>query len=335
MGGCILIGIDIGSKFIKVCKIIKDKKAEYSILCAMTASSPELSVQIQKLKILLKKLKIKKDGCFLAVGGKELIYRDLFVPKNINKKQLSNVLSLEFSQSVTEDVSKMFQSFTFVNSNVDNKDKFLYTAAPRQKIMAKINVIKSIGELNLLGINMESLALVNAFETFGPSYKNSESLILANIGFKNTNIVVLKNNEIVFMRDIDFGGDDVTNYLIHSYTIPNKLAEEIKKRTELWQDIGFNIKNSLKKSSANFLETIFRTIEYCITRQFVSSMDRIVITGGGANLYGIDSFIEETLGIPTVKWNPLEEIKVKGYVNKDYGCFVPVVLGLALDNNRK
>ena len=48
MGGCILIGIDIGSKFIKVCKIIKDKKAEYSILCAMTASSPELSVQIQK-----------------------------------------------------------------------------------------------------------------------------------------------------------------------------------------------------------------------------------------------------------------------------------------------
>lgn len=331
MGGLKLIGIDIGAKFIKACKIIKEKKSEYSILCAMTANPPDILSQTKKLELLLKKMRINKDSCYLAVGGKDLIYRDLFLPKNIDRKRFNNIVTLEFSQSVSEDISKMFSSFTVVNSNVENKDKVLYTVAPRQKILSKVNAVKGVSNLNLSGVTMEALALANAFEVFGPSYKNTESVLMANIGLKNTNIVVLKNKELVFMRDIDFGGDDITNDLVNSYTIPNKLAEELKKRTELWQEIGLNIKNSLKKSSANFLEAVFRTIEYCITRQFIVSVDRVVITGGGACLEGIDTFIEETLGVPTVKWNPLDDIKVTGYTNKDYGYFIPIALGLALE----
>ena len=332
MGGNKLIGIDIGSKYTKICKIIKEKKDEYSILCSMTATPTNLAAQTKKIELLLKKIRIKKDDCFLAVGGKDIIYRDFLVPKNIDKRKLKNVVSLEFAQSVSEDISQMFSSFMVVNSNVENKDKVIYTVAPKQKIFSKVNVMKAISDFNLSGVTMEALALTNAFDVFGPSYKNTESILLANIGFKNTNIVVLKNKELVFMRDIDFGGEDITRDLVSSYTIPGKLAEEIKKRTELWQDIGLNIKNSLKKSSANFLEAIFRTIEHCITRQFIVSIDRVVITGGGANLEGLDSFIEETLGIPTVKWNPIEEIKIKGYTNKDYGYYIPIALGLALEN---
>lgn len=330
-GGSKLIGIDIGSKYIKVCKILKEKNAEYSILCAIVPCSPDIHSQSRNLDKLITKMKLSKDKYFLAVGGKDLIHRDLLVPHNIDRKRLKSVVSLEFSQAVNEDISKMFSSFLVLNSNVEKKNKVLYTVAPKQKVFSKINILNSNSDLILGGVTMESLALVNAFEKFGPSYKNTESVLLANIGVNNTNIVVLKNKELVFMRDIDFGGEDITKDLTNAYTVPNKLAEEIKKRTELWQDIGLNIKNSLKKSSANFLEAIFRTIEHCITRQFIVSIDRIVITGGGAKLEGIDSFIEETLGIPTVKWNPLNDIKLKGYVNKDYGYFIPIALGLALE----
>lgn len=334
MGGYILIGIDIGSKFIKVCKILKEKKSNYSILCAMTGSSENISVQTKKLMMLLEKLKINKEKCFLAVGGKSIIYRELSIPKNVDKKNLKNIASLEFSQSVTEDVSKMFSAYTLLDDNSSDKNRLLYTVAPRQKVLAKINVIKGISSLQLCGVTMESLALANSFLTFGPEYKNNESVIIVNIGIKNTNIIVLRNKNLVFMRDIDFGGDDIALELVSSYTIPQKLAEELKKRTELWDDIGLNIKNSLKKSSANLLEAIFRTIEHCITRQFIISIDRIVITGGGASLKGLDLFIEDTLGIPTTKWNPLEELNVSGYTNKDYGNFVPIALGLALEKEK-
>lgn len=327
-----MIGIDIGSKYIKVCKINKNKKNEIdSILCAQTAKPVDIMSQAKQIEELLRRIRVKKDDCFLAVGGKDLICRDMLVPKNIDRKRLKNIVMLEVAQTAGEDMTKKFFSYTLMNSTVENKDKVFYTFATRQMILSKINIIQRISGLTLKGVTLEDFALSNSFEAFGPAYKNNETVLIANIGFNKTNIIVLKNKELVFMRDIDFGGNDITKDIMSSYSVPDKLGEELKKRTEMWEEIGLNIRNSLKKSSAVMLETIFRTIEHCITRQYITSVDRIIITGGGAKLSGMDSFMEETLGIPTVIWNPLEDMKLKGYINKDYGCFVPIALGLALE----
>ena len=114
-----------------------------------------------------------------------------------------------------------------------------------------------------------------------------------------------------------------------------ELAEELKRRDDLRQQIAFNMKNILKKTLPGLVETIFMTIEHCVTRQFVISIDRIVVTGGGALTEGLDFFIEETLGIPTIKWNPLDNNKVVGYSNKKAGFFLPVALGLAFEKQKK
>jgi type IV pilus assembly protein PilM len=327
-----LIGIDLGSKFVKVCKVVNDgKKSSLSILCAMTMSSPDSALQKMALMSLLKKLKLNSDASFLAVGGQSLINRDLLLSKKIDKKNLKNVVKLEVEQSINEDLDKMFSSFTITKDISEDEYNVLFSAVPRENIYSKVNVIKNVQNLKLAGVTMESLALVNAFNMFGPSYKNTESIILVNIGHTNTNITVLNNKELIFMRDVGFGGKDVTNDIANLYTIPEKLAEEIKRRTDLWDDIGFNVKNVLKKSTATLLEAIFRTIEHCITRQYIVAVDRVVITGGGSMLEGIDNFIGDTLGIATNKWNPLIDNNVTGYVNQNYGCFMPVSLGLAIE----
>lgn len=122
-------------------------------------------------------------------------------------------------------------------------------------------------------------------------------------------------------------------------TIPKKisisedLAEYLKRNDDLWDKVGLSMKGVFKKSSANLLETIFRTIEYCITRQTIVSVDRIILTGGGSVVKGLDNFIKETLGIPTEKWNPFENNEVRGTVKKEYGYFMPVALGLALEKD--
>lgn len=327
-----LIGIDLGSKFIKVCKVINDgKKSNLSILCAMTMSSSDTAFQKMALLSILKKLKLDSDASFLAIGGQGLIHRDLLLSKKIDKKNLKNVIKLEVEQSITEDLDKMFSSFTITKDISEEECNVLFSAVPREQIFSKVNVVKNVQNLKLVGVTMESLALVNAFNTFGPSYKNTESIILVNIGHANTNITVLNNKELIFMRDVEFGGKDVTIDISNLYTIPEKLAEEIKRRTDLWNDIGFNVKNILKKSTATLLEAIFRTIEHCITRQYIVAVDRVVITGGGAMLDGIDLFIGDTLGIATNKWNPLVDNNVTGYVNQNYGYFMPVSLGLAIE----
>ena len=119
--------------------------------------------------------------------------------------------------------------------------------------------------------------------------------------------------------------------LARMYQVPERLAEEIKRRPEIWSSLGLNIKNILKRTGASLLEVIFELIEYCSTRQTIVSVDRIILTGGGAALYGIDFFIKDNLGMNTEKWNPFDNENIVGIENKDLGFFMPVALGLALE----
>ncbi len=334
-----LIGIDLGSKFLKVCKVLNfsQKNKDYSIVSAMVdISELDNSVKSSSIASLLKRLDLEKESVFLAVSGKDVINREIVLNRNkINSKTIKNEIKVEIENTITENLETMYSSYTILN-NISEKDcNILFSAAPKEKVNAKFSLFQTMEDITVAGVNLESFALANSFITFGPNYKNSESIILINIGYKITNIVVLSNKEIVFLKDINFGGYDITKEISSLYVIPEKLAEEIKRREDLRQKVNFNMKNILKKTLSSLLDTIFRTIEHCITRQSIISLDRIVITGGGALTEGIDSFIEETIGIPTTKWNPLENNKVVGYSNKDLGYFLPVSLGLALEKEKK
>ena len=125
-------------------------------------------------------------------------------------------------------------------------------------------------------------------------------------------------------------GKDVTAEIRNTYEVDEDTAEQIKRYPAIWENIGLNIKSILKKSSSNLLEAIFRSMEYCVSRQRIGKVDRIVLTGGGSMLKGIDAFIFDILGITTDKWNPLTSDKIKSNVNDELGFMTAVALGLAL-----
>ncbi len=334
-----LIGIDLGSKFLKVCKILSpaQKNKDCSIVSAMVdISSLDQSIKSVSIASMLKKLDLEKDSVYLSVSGKDVINREIVLNRSrVNSKNIKNEIKVEIENTITENLDTMYSSYTILKNISEKECNIMFSAAPKEKVNAKFSLFGAMEDISVVGVNLESFALANSFITFGPDYKNSESIILMNIGYKVTNVVVLSNKEIVFTKDIDFGGYDITKEIASFYVIPEKLAEEIKRREDLRQKTNFNMKNILKKTLSSLVETIFRTIEHCVTRQAIISLDRIVITGGGALTEGIDSFIEETLGIPTAKWNPLENNKVVGYSNKDLGFFLPVALGLALEKEKK
>ena len=255
--------------------------------------------------------------------------------KRNDSVSLKEQVNSEALNSISEDLGKMYTSYTVLKNDSDKEYNIIFSAAPMDKVNAKFSFINSIENLSVAGVTLEDFALANAFIEFGPKYKNNENIILINIGYTSSNVIVLNSKELVFIKDIDFGGQDITRDISSFFSIPERLSEELKRRDDLRQNINFNMKNVLKKNVAVLIETLFRTIEHCITRQFIVSVDRIVLTGGGAMTEGIDNFIQDTLGIPTEKWNPLDNNKFVGYVNKPQGFFLPVALGLALEKEKK
>lgn len=334
-----LIGIDLGNKFLKVCKILgyNQKNKSFSIVSAMLdISALDHSAKSLAIANLLKKLDFEKENVYLGVAGKDIISRDIVLHVNKNSlKNIKNEIRVEIENTITQDLQRMYTSYSIIKNISDKECNVIFSAVNKEKVNLKFSLFSSLENINVSGVTIESFALVNAFNTFGPDYKNSESIVLLNIGYQVTNVVVLNNKELFFIKDLEFGGQDVTKEIASFYMIPERLAEEIKRREDLRQRINFNMKNVLKKTLSSLIEVLFRTIEHCVTRQYIIAVDRIVVTGGGALIEGIDSFIEETLGIPTSKWNPLENNNVVGYSNKNAGYFLPIALGLALEKEKK
>jgi type IV pilus assembly protein PilM len=182
-------------------------------------------------------------------------------------------------------------------------------------------------------MDIDNLALVNSFLAFEPEPVN-ESVVLINIGHVCSNLVVLENQQLRFIRNVTFGGRDVSSEIAQRLGVTEDMAEEIKKRPEFWKETGLNIRNVLRKSMPDLIEAIYRSIEFCMSRKKIVNVDRILITGGSAQLQGMDRFITEALGIDTERWNPLDGIAVPEGTRKEQGYMLSIALGLAIRHGK-
>ncbi|MDR1941646.1 MAG: pilus assembly protein PilM [Endomicrobium sp.] len=326
-----MIGLDLGSKYIKACSVFQKGDGSFTVYAAMTATPKEnrdKEAVNKAVKYLLRQLRFKNKDLYLSAGGSDLLARDFVLPK-VSHDKLRGAVMMEAENNIFESLDTMYSDFQILSSPVDNKIDVLFVASPKRHIDEMIASL-SLTDLDIAGVTADNVAVTNGFLTFNSKKTATGSVILINIGDQNSNISILDHGELKFIRNVAFGGHAVTAEIASLYEIDFESAEKIKRHPEMWEEIGLNIKNVLKKSSSSLLEAIFRSMEYCVSKQRLGKIDEILITGGGAILKGMDTFIWDVLGIKTVKWNPLESDKIKGVVNSEQGYFAAVVLGLAL-----
>jgi len=329
-----MLGIDLGTRFTKICKVVQEKNSNrvtVASVMSMTYSDNSTN-QKNSMERMLKSMGVSgKEQAFCTVEEKDIVTRDINLPKGIDKENLDSAVFLAVEQSLTENLSRMLYSYIITREVSDIENNILFMAVPKTKVFQRMKDFGGLNSVNIVGVTSEMVAIVNAFNFFAPEYKETDTVVLVNIGSVNTNVVILNKKKIIFIKDVAFGGNDITKDIAMLYQIPERLAEEIKRRPELWASFGLNIRNVLKRTAASLLEVIFELIEYCLTRQSILSVDKIVLTGGGACLQGIDIFIRDNLGMNTEKWNPFDNENIVGIEDKKLGFFMPVALGLALE----
>lgn len=328
-----MIGLDLGSKYMKGCTVATRSDGSYIVYAAMSSygirEKKDNPVELKnKVKHIIRQLRIKNKEVTLSVGGIDLLARDFLLPK-MNEANLHGAVMMEAENSIFETLDDMYSDFQVLSDPSDDKMDILFVASPKRHINQMMESL-ALTDLDITGVGADNVALANAFIAFDERKAALESVVVVNIGHEVSNIAIIDRGKLRFIRNVAFGGKDVTAEIASMYEVDVETAEQLKRQHGVWDKIGLNIKNVLKKSSSNLLEAVFRSMEYCVSRQKIGKVDRILLTGGGAIVKGIDNFIWETLGINTEKWNPLESDSIKGVVNSELGLFVPVALGLAL-----
>ncbi len=178
-----------------------------------------------------------------------------------------------------------------------------------------------------------SLAVVRSVAAIiGAGYSPTMSVISVNVGAQSTEITVMHKGEIIHMSRTDIGGEDfdrmVREHILSQgdVNISLQVARAIKERLgAVWKgkpndsiDIEGTLSltgNRLRMSVSTedivgvFEEPLKKLITAIIeaVKKIPSDMyadiheNGIVLTGGGAELFGIDNLLAKVLGIPVTK----------------------------------
>ncbi len=350
-----LVGLDIGSSTIKLVELIQDS-SRVKLLSAGVADNPvkewkeknipEAEDTIAKLiKNACKKFDIKGKNVAIALGTSDVIFDYLRFP-TLDEKELANAVKLEAEQRISSDINEF--SIDYKRLGVKDEtghENILLVAVPKEIIRKKVDIAEKAG-LEPMVMDVEPLALLNCLAGLeSDSRKENKSIGILNIGSNITNLSIISKDNFPTIRNVNFGGDKFSDFIVKETKLPFKEAENLKKEPEKLKLKGIDTLKMIEKLTISLINEITSSIEYTNKRisktkeedkSKVTSgplVKKMFLTGGSSLFEGMDAFLSKNLGIEVVKWNPLEKIQISGSIDnslKKDGHLFPIAIGLGM-----
>jgi type IV pilus assembly protein PilM len=321
-------GLDIGAHSVKLV-ILKSQK-DTAELCGFNIEPAELDAA-PLLRKITENNNIKSVN--ISVSGSGTLIRYINFPR-MNDGELKQALKFEAQKHIPFSINEVDIDACILKDNLpDNKMLILLAAVKKEFINQRMKVIEEAG-LKLNIIDVDSAALVNAFNFNCPEYKTEtdhRAIALLNIGATVSNLTIVEDGVPRLSRDIYIAGNSCTQKLADYLGIEFKVAEnfkinELKNNPE---DSG-KVIEAIITSLANESRISFDYFE----SQSASSVSKIFLSGGGSRLFSLKDTLMGLLGVDVEYWDPMKRLKVpealKGQKTELASSQLAVAVGLAL-----
>jgi len=320
-----LLAIDIGTHSIKMAQISGSKNKfelmNFSIMplkegCVVDGVVQQTDEIVDTLEKMIKVEKIDTKYAVASIAGEAVIIKKIRVPK-MSAEDLAQNIQAEAEQYIPFDIDDVSIDFQILNtkggSSEENQKEdtmeILLVAVQRDIIENRIDLLYDVG-LRPAIIDLDVFAMVNAFELgAGLNAMEQEAIAVIDLGDSFTHLNILQDGLTAYTRDIPFGGSLCTNKLMSKFDLPYKEIAKLK-----FGVIPSEIKNEevvevIVKSFDKILNEVQKSFEFFSTTSN-SPVDRVLLTGGGALISGVDGLFSHHLETPVEILNPMKGIKV-------------------------
>ena len=153
-----------------------------------------------------------------------------------------------------------------------------------------------------------------------PADTRSPAALLLDIGHHTTDLVALGTKGPLAARVLRRGGSHVTRALQEHYRLDTAAAEKAKIESGFLPHHGQGQLTPAQLESgslvARAIEPIVREIEHTrlwLRAEFGAEVTQIRLSGGGSHLRGLDAYLAEQIGLPTVHARPRDNLGVREY----------------------
>lgn len=343
-GGKVL-GVDIGSVSIKAAELSKRGDAfrldNYGIMETRDyLDNPIFAIQTGSLKIsdkraagflktLLGEMKLKTKLALFSLPSFGVFVTLLDIPM-LSEDETSKAVMFQARQIIPLPMSQVSIDFTRIGEYENDRglkyQKVLLVGIPNELLDSYKNIARMAG-LRLVALELDSLAFIRAMLSH-----DKQITLVADIGGEATTSFVAEGGFLKYSGNSDKGGLYLTQALTRSLGLSAMRAEELKRKRGLLSKGGeFELSTLL----LGFLDVIIEEVgkvRDLYEENYGKKVEKVIFTGGGANLSGLDKYFGESLGLPVVSPDLFAGVSYKAELQpavKDLTRSLPVAIGMA------
>ena len=321
----VILGLDISSTSVKLLELAKDGD-NYRVQSLAVEPLPDNAVveknfqDVEAIGETIQKA-VKRSGtkaklAAVAVAGSAVITKIINMPANQSEKELETQIQLEADQYIPYPLEEINLDFEVIGPTENNPDAVdvLLAASRSENIETRSDALE-IGGLKAKVVDVEAYTVENVAPLLTAQMEDGgkdKIIAVIDIGATMTSLNVIQNGNLIYTREQNFGGKQLTEEIMRRYGLAYEEAGRLKKSGGLPDNYIPEVLEPFKETIA---QQVSRFLQFFYTAGQHNSVDLIALAGGCASIPGIDELIESHLGTKTVIANPFANMSLSSKVN--------------------
>lgn len=308
-----ILGIDVGSRNIKMALINQDKKLKAIIDTAVIPIPEEIitmeeTQKLEKIAQLIKggiadrNIKVKKLS--FSINSPQVVVRSFQLP-SIKKKEIHEAILMDLSktfQDITNTHAISYKVYQHTKEGIEGMVAF----CPKKLVEGYVYLASLIG-IPAKYVDVNANSITKAYKTFISHAKPDENVIVVDIGAKYSQVNVIEKDQLLLSRIIACGGGSIDKAVAKHLNISLEQAEKDKFNKFMEYEIqGYDAEGYIKRGYSPIVQEINQTIAFYNQKKKDTKINRILLIGGGSLLYGMEEYLKEGFSVPASTIKPTD-----------------------------
>jgi type IV pilus assembly protein PilM len=317
-----VFGMDISDLSIKVVKLKEKEKRtifasfgyqkieEGIIEGGIIKDKEKLSFYIKEVLKKVKGEKIKTKYVICCLPEEKAFLQVIKMPR-MPEEDLKSAILFEVENYIPLPLNKVYLDWEkILTSPLTQNQEILVCACPKEIVDSYLEVLKK-SNLEPVAFEIETMALARALI---PEKDRKSSILILDIGETRSTFAIFSKNSLRFTSTIPISGRLFTELIAKNLKLSFPEAEKIKKEFGLKEVIHLKFEATervFKTEKGKIFEALIPALIDLVqqTKKIITffethnhkekqKIEKILITGGGANLKGLREFLNLKLKIP-------------------------------------
>ena len=230
----------------------------------------------------------------------------IILPK-VARRDLRETIELHLEEHVPFPASSVVFDYDVVSEDETNIG-VVVSALERSTVDSYLNVLKLSGFIPV-AFEIEAQALARALI---PQYAKG-TFFIVDFGRVRTGFAIAEKNTIQFSSTVSIGGDAIVAAVTARFGVKEEIAREMKEKRGLRRNVDEELFFAITPTVSVLRDEIVKHENFWNTRSR-SPIEKIILTGGDANIPGLADYLASGSGTPFLLANPW--VNILSFENK-------------------